>query len=525
MLNFPKWKIIIIFLISFFGIVFALPNLFSNEFLEEVPDWLPTKKINLGLDLQGGSHLLLDVDIKNIFNERLESVEDVVRNSLRKNRIGYKGLNTKKSSVSFRLRKPEIASEVTSLLKKIDANLLVDCGEGEGSTCEVSFTDQAKEEIRINTLEQSVEIIRRRIDETGTREPTIQRQGLSRILVQLPGVKNPERIKELLGKTAKLTFHLLDPATRLDPDKRHVPPGAMLLPSADPTDLEKEYVVRKKVMIGGDHLENAQPSLDSGSSQWVVSFKFDSIGARKFGKATADNVNKRLAVVLDGKVITAPVIRQAILGGAGQIQGRFNANSANDLAILLRAGALPAPITILEERTVGPSLGQDSIDSGKIACLIALIAVIIFMIIIYGLFGFIADFALLVNLSIIFGFLSLLQATLTLPGIAGIVLTVGMAVDANVLILERIKEETRSGRTPINAVDAGYKHALTTIVDANVTTLIAALLLFEFGSGPIKGFAVTLSIGIMTSMFTAILLTRFIMVSWLFRRKPSDLPI
>ena len=384
MLNFPKWKIVIICLVSLFGIAFALPNLFSSEALEESPEWLPNKKINLGLDLQGGSHLLLSVDVKDVFNERLESVEDVIRNSLRKNRIGYKGLTTKKDSVSFRLRKPEISSQVNDLLKKVDPNLLTDCNKGQGA-CNVSFTDQAREEIRISALEQSVEIIRRRIDETGTREPTIQRQEPNRILVQLPGVKNPERIKELLGKTAKLTFHLLDPATRLDPDKRHIPPGAMLLPSADPTDNEKEYIVRKKVMVGGDHLENAQPSLDSGTSQWVVSFKFDSIGARKFGKVTADNVNKRLAVVLDGKVITAPVIRQAILGGVGQVQGRFNAKSADDLAILLRAGALPAPITILEERTVGPSLGQDSIDSGKIACIIALIAVITFMIIIYGL--------------------------------------------------------------------------------------------------------------------------------------------
>jgi len=522
MLDFPKWKIAIIFFISCFGILFALPNLFSDEFLEEVPDWLPTKKINLGLDLQGGSHLLLDVNINSVFSERLESVEDMVRNSLRKDRIGYKGLNTKKSSVSFRLRKPEIASEVVGLLQKANANLLINCEEGK---CEASFTDQAKEEIRVSVLEQSVEIIRRRIDELGTREPTIQRQGVNRILVQLPGVKNPERIKELLGKTAKLTFHLLDPATRLDADKRHIPAGAMLLPSADPSDAEKEYVVRKKVMVGGSHLENAQASMDSGTSQWVVSFKFDSIGARKFGKVTADNVNKRLAVVLDGKVITAPVVRQAILGGVGQIQGRFNAQSANDLAILLRAGALPAPITILEERTVGPSLGQDSIDSGKAACIIALAAVIVFMLIVYGLFGFIANFALLINLALIFGFLSLLQATLTLPGIAGIVLTVGMAVDANVLVFERIREETRSGRTPINAMDSGYRNALTTIVDANVTTLIAALLLFEFGSGPIKGFAVTLSIGIITSMFTAILLTRFMMTSWLFRRKPSNLPV
>jgi preprotein translocase subunit SecD len=373
-------------------------------------------------------------------------------------------------------------------------------------------------ERRQSVVEQSIEIIRRRIDETGTREPTIQRQGEDRILVQLPGVKDPERIKKLLGKTAKLTFHLVDPTTPLaDAFQGRVPPGSVLLPAAEGEGIS-HYVVRKRVRVSGERLIDAQPTFDQGRP--VVSFRFDTLGGKKFGDTTRDNVGKQLAIILDGAVISAPSIREPILGGSGIITGRFTVKEVQDLALLLRAGALPAPLTILEERTVGPSLGADSIAS-----LLGLVLVVAAMALVYTVFGIMADIALFINLVLIAGVLSLFQATLTLPGIAGIVLTIGMAVDANVLIFERIREEVRAGRTPISAIEAGYRRALTTIIDSNVTTLIAALLLLIFGSGPVKGFGVTLSIGIATSMFTAIMVTRYMVVTWLRQRRPSALPI
>lgn len=524
MLYFAKWKIVLIAIVCVAGIGFALPNFLERATAEDLPEWLPHEQVNLGLDLQGGSHLLLEVDFETVLKEQLDALVDEVRRALRKERIGYTGLGIEGGNVILKLTDAGYENTARALIKPIMPGLAME-GDGDGAL-RVGFTEDELRRLRRNTINQSIEIIRRRIDETGTREPTIQRQGEDRVLVQLPGVKDPERIKRLLGKTAKLTLHLLDPTTTPARAREgKLPPGSMLLSSGDPRSEEREYVVRKRVIVSGDRLENAQPNFDSQTARWVVSFKFDTVGAKKFGKITTDHVNKRLAIILDGKVISAPVIREPILGGMGQISGGFTAESANDLALLLRAGALPAPLTILEERTVGPSLGADSIVAGQIACVIGFLAVAVFMVVVYGLFGVMADFALVLNLALILGALSLLQATLTLPGIAGIVLTVGMAVDANVLIFEHIREEVRNGRTPFNAIEAGYKRALTTIIDANVTTLIAALLLYEFGSGPVKGFAVTLSIGIITSMFTAIMVTRLVMVTWLRRRRPEFLPI
>jgi preprotein translocase subunit SecD len=343
----------------------------------------------------------------------------------------------------------------------------------------------------------------------------------------VPGVDDPERVKDLLGRTARLTFHLLDPSTTAAQARRGgVPAGSVLLsgnevgPDGEPLE---EYVVRRRVMVSGDTLTDAQPTFQEGRP--VVSFSFDQAGARRFGDVTSENVGQRLAIVLDGEVISAPVIRSPILGGNGVIEGGFTTQTANDLALLLRAGALPAPLTVLEERTVGPGLGADSIAAGKAAAAIGFVLVVVFMIVSYGLFGLFAAVALVFNLALILAVLSMIQATLTLPGIAGIVLTVGMAVDANVLIFERIREEIANGRSPISSVDAGYGRALTTIIDANLTTLIAALLLFAFGSGPIKGFAVTLSVGIVASMFTAIMVTRLMVVVWLRRTRPKAIPI
>ena len=526
MLHFARWKINLILGVCALGVIFAWPNLLSEDQAARLPDWLPHKQISLGLDLRGGSHLLLEVGIETVVRERLDGLVDETRAALRGARIGYSNLGAGAESVGVTLRDPDADFEQASdLLRDIDRDLQVVAGDGGVITLALSQSALAK--IRDSAVTQSLEIVRRRIDETGTREPTIQRQGADRILVQLPGIDDPDRIKKLLGKTAKLTFKLLDENTTVgDALMGRLPPGSQLLEDADAVDNEGrpiQRVVRKRIIVGGEHLTDAQPTFQE--NQPVVSFRFDPVGARKFGDATSKNVGRRLAIVLDNKVISAPVIRSAITGGSGIITGGFTVREATDLALLLRAGALPAPLVILEERTVGPDLGADSIRAGKIAAVLGLVFVVVFMAVCYGLFGLAANVALLMNIVIIAAALSAFQATLTLPGIAGIVLTIGMAVDANVLVFERIREELAGGRTPISSVDAGYRRALTTIIDSNVTTLIAAILLLALGSGPVKGFGVTLAIGICTSMFTAVMVTRLIIVTWLRKRRPQSLPI
>ncbi|MBT3989929.1 MAG: protein translocase subunit SecD [Rhodospirillaceae bacterium] len=523
MVYFSKWKVSIILGIVVLGLAFAAPNLLDRKSADELPGWLPHEQVNLGLDLQGGSHLLLEVKASVVVRERLESLVDGVRIALRKDRIRYTGLGLRGKTVTFMVRKSSELEKARKLAQGIEDNLEI---LAEGNRVTVNFTQRALVEIEKSAVDQSIEIVRRRIDETGTREPTIQRQGRDRILVQVPGLDNPERLKRLLGKTAKMSFHLLDhKGSMSEAMQGRIPPGTMLLPSVEGGNQAQRYLVRKRVAVGGDRLIDSQPSFDSRTGEPIVNFRFDTLGGKKFGDVTKKNVNRPFAIVLDGKVISAPVIREPILGGSGQISGNFTISGAQDLALLLRAGALPAPLTILEERSVGPGLGADSIAAGKIASIIGLILVVVFMVITYGIFGVFADIALLVNMVLILGGLSLLQATLTLPGIAGIVLTIGMAVDANVLVFERIREEVRAGRTPISAIDAGYSRAITTIIDANLTTLIAALILFYFGSGPVRGFAVTLSIGIITSMFTAIMLTRLCVVAWIRNRRGTEVPI
>ncbi|WP_086466705.1 protein translocase subunit SecD [Oceanibaculum nanhaiense] len=524
MLHFPKWKIALVLVICLLGAVYAAPNLIDRSVVEKAPSWMSFQRINLGLDLRGGSHLLLEVDLDTVVRERLESVVDLARTELRKERIGYTDLGVSGENVVFRLREPAEADKAMALLRDADGDLVIDQSDGR---IVANLRESALTARKQAAIEQSIEIVRRRIDETGTREPTIQRQGEDRILVQLPGVDDPERIKALLGQTAKMVFRLVDSRNSLgEALAGRVPPGSALLPSdevgADGRPAQM-YLVERRVMVSGDTLVDAQPTFNNGEP--VVSFRFDSVGAKRFADTTAENVNRPFAIVLDDKVISAPVIREPILGGSGIISGSFSAQEAQDLALLLRAGALPAPLTVLEERTVGPGLGADSIAAGEAAAVLGLILVIIFMVLAYGLFGVIANIALLVNLILIVAALSVLQATLTLPGIAGIVLTIGMAVDANVLVFERMREEAKNGRPPVSAIDAGYSRAISTIVDANLTTFIAALLLFIFGSGPIRGFAVTLSIGLVTSMFTAIMVTRLIVVLWLRRSRPKTLPI
>ncbi|HYD29693.1 MAG TPA: protein translocase subunit SecD [Azospirillaceae bacterium] len=525
MVHFAKWKIVLVIASCLLALLYAAPNLLDRQTVasleRSLPSWLPTKTISLGLDLQGGSHLLLEVDVKSVLRERTNAIIDSARGDLRQAQIGYTDLGVESDALVFNVRDPAKRDEARELIRKIDRDLQVSVSET--GRIAARFTEEAVTRITRQAVDQSIEIVRRRVDETGTKEPTIQRQGEDRVLVQLPGIDDPERVKRLLGQTAKLTFRFVDETTSpADAQAGRLPPGSELLPSVDAA-AGRFLVVKKRVMVSGDTLVDAQPSFQDGRP--VVSFKFDSIGAKRFADATRDNVGRAFAIVLDEKVISAPVIREPILGGAGQISGNFTVQSANDLALLLRAGALPAPLNIIEERTVGPGLGADSIEAGKIAGYVGTVLVVAFMLASYGLFGVMANVALAFNIAMIFAALSILQATLTLPGIAGIVLTIGMAVDANVLIFERIREETRAGRSVISAIDAGYARAFTTIIDSNLTTLIAAVLLYMFGSGPVRGFAVTLAIGILTSMFTAIMVTRLLVVNWLRRTRPKAIPI
>lgn len=521
MVHFSRWQLFFVVAVLILGVVFALPNILPRQVLDSLPDWVPNEQINLGLDLQGGSHLLLEVDIESVFEEQLEGLQDTVRSELRSDRIGYTDLAVRGDEVTFNLTDPEQADAAREVLSDYlgNANLSIS-EEGEAR---ISLTDQARAQRQTNIVQQSIEIVRRRIDETGTREPAIQQQGEDRILVQLPGVDDPERIKDILGRTAKLTFHLVD--TDASADSESVPAGSQVLPSEElgPDGEPFEYVIRRRVMVSGDNLTDAQATFQEG--QPVVSFSFDSVGAQRFADVTRENVGNPFAIVLDEKVISAPVIREPITGGRGVISGDFSTQEVQDLALLLRAGALPAELTVIEERSIGPGLGADSIRAGEIASILGMVGVVIFIMAVYGLFGVMASVALTTNIVLIVAVLSGLQATLTLPGIAGIVLTIGMAVDANVLIFERIREEVRNGRGPVSAIDTGYRQALSAIIDGNVTTLIAAVLLFVFGTGPIKGFAITLAIGLVTSMFTAIMVTRAIIIGWLRSRRPKQLPI
>jgi len=528
MVNIPRWKVVVILATLIIGCLAAVPSFLAPATLAALPKWLPKNTFVLGLDLQGGSHLLLEVDFATVLRERMESLVDSVRGELRKERIQYERLGASADGVSFVARNAAELEKARELVRKLDNDFTTTAGEG--ARIVMTLKPEALRQRKLATIDQSIEIVRRRIDETGVREPSIQRQGEDRIVVQLPGLDDPERMKRLLGRTAKMTFHLLDERGSVeDALQGRVPAGSQLLPGAEADRAggrPGHYLVQKRVMVSGDTLIDSQPTFDQRTGEPVVSFRFDSNGAKRFGDVTGKNVGKPFAIVLDGKVISAPVIREPILGGTGQISGGFTIQGARDLALLLRAGALPAPLTILEERTVGPGLGADSIEAGSIAAVIGTAMVMVFMILGYGFtFGVVANIGLVLNMILILGAMSLLQATLTLPGIAGIVLTVGMAVDANVLIYERIREETRLGRPPVSAMDAGYARAMTTIVDSNLTTLIAAAVLYFLGSGPIRGFAVTLSLGIMTSMFTAISVARLMTVGWLRMARPKLLPI
>jgi preprotein translocase subunit SecD len=524
MVYFEKWKVILILLVSVFGVVYAIPTLLPRDLTNAVPSWLPHRQVTLGLDLQGGSHLLLEVETDAVIRERLNAFVADVREKLRPTRINYRGLGVEGTAVVFTVNSAEDAARAREAVRSLDRDSLVDV---EGMRIVIRLNEQAVRDRRAAAVEQSLEIVRRRIDEGGVKEPTIQRQGSDRILVQLPGERDPERIKVLLGKTAKMTFHLLDEsATPEQAESGRAPAGSMVLESDHEVDARGrpiKYVVQRRVRVDGANLIDAQPTVQEARP--VVSFRFDSVGARRFGEVTRQNVGHLFAIVLDDKVISAPVIREPILAGSGIISGNFTVQSARDLAILLRAGALPAPLKILEERTVGAELGADSIRAGEIACFVAYLLIALLMIVGYGLFGIIANIGLILNLLFTLAIMAVVGATLTLPGIAGMVLGLAMAVDANVLIYERMREEQRNGRTAISTVDFSFRRAYVTIIDSNVTVFIASLILYTFGSGPVRGFAVTLSIGIVCSMFTAVTMTRLLVVQWLGWRRPKLIPI
>ncbi|PWJ12100.1 protein translocase subunit SecD [Jannaschia seohaensis] len=554
MLQIALWKRLSILLVCVIGLLLATPNLFYGPVerhndaatalergsvptpeieaaLAEWPSFLPSGLVNLGLDLRGGAHLLAEVQLEDVYAGRIDGYWPEVRDTLRDLRGTIGTIRRQESppdELRVRISQPEgmqaavdavraLASPIVSLTGVGQTDIDVS-GAGDILTLTLSEAERAATDDR--TLQQSLEIIRRRVDEAGTREPTIQRQGADRILIQVPGIGSAQELKELIGTTARLTFHPViargaDSATTPDADQ-------LLLP-----DMEDEgvfYLLERSPVVTGDDLVDSQPGFDQNGLP-AVTFRFNPSGARAFGVYTSENIGAPFAIVLDEEVVTAPTIQSAITGGSGQITGNFGVDEANRLAILLRAGALPAELVFLEERTIGPELGQDSIDAGQIAALVAMAAVVVFMVLSYGLFGAFATLALGINVALIFGLLSLIGGTLTLPGIAGIVLTIGMAVDANVLVFERIREELKTAKGPARAIELGYEKALSAIVDANITTFIIAVILFTLGSGPVRGFAVTLGIGILTSVFTAIFVTRLLIVLWFERRRPRQIEV
>ena len=514
MLYFSKFRIILVFLISLFFILIASNNLFTPEqrFID--------KKINLGLDLQGGSYLLLEIDNKPVIEQKLQNTTNLIKTYFKEKDIRIGNLNLSNEKIIFTVEEKskqilidEFNDENSTInpyyprfkSHKFD---LVDTG----NTFELSFSRQGIVELKTASQDQALEIIRRRIDEIGTNEPNILKRGNDRVLVELPGLDDPMRIKSLLGKTANLTFRFISSDTQdsFGVEKVQYENG-----------LEEDFV-SKRIILSGDNLLDAQPRMDNQTNETVVSFTLDRVGAKRFGKATSKNIGRQLAIILDGKIISAPVIRDTIASGSGQISGGFTFQSATDLALLLRSGALPAPLNIIEERTVGPDLGQDSINAGLVALIIGFILVVIFILIKYKTFGIITNITLILNLLILLGILTLFEATLTLPGIAGIILTVGMAVDANVLIFERIKEELKGEKNNIIAFDSGYSKSKTAILDANITTLLAAIILFFMGSGPIKGFSVTLGVGIFTTLFTVYFIARLFTSIYVSKNKDKE---
>ncbi len=514
MLNFSKINTLIIYFIFLFITVFAFLN-FQNK-----DNLFINKKINLGLDLQGGSYLLLEINSDSLVQEKIQDKVIPIKKLLKENDINYSNFKINNQSLSLNINDLDKFDLLFNSRKENLVNPYIDNYRSfelsykkiSNDQIEISFSKFGLLTINNSALKQSIEIVRRRIDDVGTKEPTILQRGEKRILIELPGLKDPERIKSLLGKTAQLNFRLVSENNEFGTDK-------LISESGEKLD------VSKRIIMSGENLIDAQPNINNQNNEPTVSFTLDRLGAQKFGRATTDNVGKRLAIILDGEIVSAPSINEAITSGNGMISGNFSFQEATDLALLLRSGALPTPLFVVEERTVGPDLGEDSIKSGTTSLIVGFILVIIFMLYKYKIFGLIANTALIANLLMLIGILTILEATLTLPGIAGIILTVGMAVDANVLIFERIREELKTEKSIIHAFDIGYAKAKITVLDANITTLIAAIILFAFGSGPVKGFAITLGIGIITTLFTAYFLARHLTSLVILNTKKKEIKI
>jgi preprotein translocase subunit SecD len=538
MMYFTRGKTLGILAVCLVGFLLCVPNFLSDASFKALPSWMQ-HRIQLGLDLRGGAHLLMAMDSDQLKKDWLANIRDDARKQLRDAKIGFSGIGSTAGSVQIRLVKPEETDAALAILKKL-AQPLSSTGFSGGA--DLALTKGADpgliviEPTEAGSLDRvakaagaAIETVRRRIDALGTTEPNIVRQGRDRILIQVPGVEDTKALKDLIGKTAKLSFHEVHPQVSVEEAKQTRAPSGYKIAKADPKDIgERDYVIKEAPVVGGEELADAHAGFDQRTNESIISFRFNQSGARKFGNFTKENVGRPFAIVLDAgrpeeKVLSAPVIREAILGGSGQISGSYTPESANNFAIQLRSGALPTNLTVVEERTVGANLGQDSIDSGKRAAIAGMIAVVAFMVFAYGLLGVFASIGAALHVVLVFAIMSLLGSTMTLPGIAGIVLTIGMAVDANVLIYERIREELRGGKAPIAAINAGFERAYGTIIDSQLTTFIAGLVMFFLGSGPIRGFAVTLTLGILTTVFTAFTVTRLLVSWWLMAQKTKKI--
>ncbi|MBK5264919.1 MAG: protein translocase subunit SecD [Alphaproteobacteria bacterium] len=532
MLDFPRWKIWLVTLTLVVGVLYSIPSFLPDTLVNRLPSAMQAR-INLGLDLSGGSHILLEADTNDVAKQRLENMEETLRTEMRRGdpKISIGDISRREGKLSFMVRDGAQVDAAVERIRSLTQGAGMtgkrdwDVAVVDSSTVVMTPTAFGLDAAVESAMEVATEVIRKRIDEMGTKEPTIIRQGANRIVVQVPGLQNPEALKSLLGKTAKLEFKLVDvTADPAEMAQGRAPVGSEILPYPTNSSGIPVIAVKRQVMISGDQLIDAQQGYDQQTNEAVVNIRFDGAGGRKFARVTTENVNRPFAIILDGTVLSAPNINEPILGGSAQISGSFTVASANELSIALRSGKLPVGLTVVEERTVGPDLGADSIRKGVLACMIATIAVLIFMIVTYGRFGVYANIALIINILLIIGIMAIFNATLTLPGIAGFVLTVGAAVDANVLINERIREEQRRGRGIIQTIEVGYKEASRAIFDANITNVIAAVLMFYFGSGPVRGFAVVLVIGIITSVFTAVTVSRMLVSFWL-RKRPTQLVI
>jgi preprotein translocase subunit SecD len=554
MLNLQRWQTIAVIAFTALAVLFALPNVLPAVVLDHLPGWYQQSRINLGLDLRGGAHFLLEADLRSVLNERLTNLGDSVRGEFRKQQVTFKDITTEPGrAVVVVLRDESQRAKAIEAIRNVDPSLAI---SGNGDTLRLAYSDQDLFRRKKEVIDQSIEILRRRVDETGTIEPTIVRQGDDRILLQVPGIKDTTDLKRKINQTAKLTFHLVNEDVAAAGPSANVPPTTFMVPTREgmqeirrsnpkaweeiqaanprmsPEQICRRYQpqclpVFKRVIVGGEDLDDAKATFEQQQGgRPIISFTFNAAGGRAFCAATRANIGKRLAIQLDNEIISAPVVQSAICGGSGIITGTFTTQQTQEQALLLRSGALPATLTIIEERTVGADLGADAIHDGTVAALVGTALVILLMLTVYGpVFGGFASLAMMVNMLLVFAGMSVLGASLTLPGIAGLVLTVGMSVDSNVLIYERVREESANGRTPFSAVATGYERALTAVIDSNLTALIAGVLLFGFGSGPIRGFATSLTLGLLTHLFTATIFTRMLLAAWVRWRRPTALPI